>query len=141
RLGIAPWVRWAGPREGAARLLRAIDVYVQPSRHEAYGLAAAEAMAAARPVVASRTGGLAELIRDGVDGRLVPPGDAHALARVLLSLLRDERTRQRLARAAAARASRWPDGAQVARQHLQLYAEVAAAAVAPAPRRGRHRRA
>ncbi|HEY8552582.1 MAG TPA: glycosyltransferase, partial [Thermaerobacter sp.] len=47
RLGIAPWVRWAGPREGAARLLRAIDVYVQPSRHEAYGLAAAEAMAAA----------------------------------------------------------------------------------------------
>ena len=141
RLGIEPWVRWAGPREGAARLLRAIDVYVQPSRHEAYGLAVAEAMAAARPVVASRTGGLVELIRDGVDGRLVPPGDAHALARVLLGLLRDERARQRLARAAVARASRWPDGAQVARQHVQLYAEVAPGAVAPAPRRGRNRRA
>ncbi|ADU51215.1 glycosyl transferase group 1 [Thermaerobacter marianensis DSM 12885] len=138
RLGIDAWVCWAGPQEGAARLLRAVDVYVQPSRREAYGLAAAEAMAAGRPVVASRTGGLEELIRDGVDGRLVPPGDAHALARALVALLRDEKARHRLARAAAARASRWPDGARIARQHLQLYAQVASPAVAP--RRGRRDR-
>lgn len=132
RLGIDPWVRWAGRREGAARWLRAVDVYVQPSRREAYGLAVAEAMAAARPIVASRTGGLEELIRDGVDGRLVPPGDPPALARVLTGLLRDDGARHRLGRAAAARASRWPDAAQVARQHLQLYTQLAA----PSPRRG-----
>ncbi|EKP93902.1 glycosyltransferase [Thermaerobacter subterraneus] len=125
RLGIGAWVRWAGHRQEAARWLRAVDVYVQPSRQEAYGLAAAEAMAAACPVVVSRTGGLEDLVRDGIDGRLVPPGDPVVLARVLFGLLRDEAARHRLARAAAARASRWPDAAQVARQHLQLYGQLA----------------
>ncbi|GAB6875657.1 glycosyltransferase [Thermaerobacter litoralis] len=139
RLGIGAWVRWAGHRPQAARWLRAVDVYVQPSRQEAYGLAVVEAMAAGRPVVASRTGGLEELIRDGVDGRLVPPDEPAALARVLASLLRDEPARRRLAQAAAARARRCPDAAQVARQHLQLYAQLVAAPVPPRRRQRIHR--
>lgn len=125
RLGVAGCIRWAGERAGAARFLRALDVYVQPSRRESLGLATLEAMAAARPVVASRTGGLADLVRDGLDGRLVTPGDPEALARVLSELLLDRGQRERLARAAVARASRWPDARALADGHLRLYRDLA----------------
>lgn len=125
RLGVAGCVRWAGERAAAARFLRALDVYVQPSRQEALGLATLEAMAAARPVVVSRTGGLADLVRDGLDGRHVPPGDPEALARVLAELLLDRNQRERLARAAVARARRWPDTRALADGHLRLYRELA----------------
>ena len=54
-----------------------------PSLHEGLGVAALEAMAAARPVVASRVGGLAEVVVDGESGLLVPPGDPAALAAAL----------------------------------------------------------
>lgn len=124
-LGIATCVYWVGERPNAGRMLRALDVYVQPSRREALGLAALEAMAAARPVVASRTGGLEDLIRDGLNGRLVAPGDPEALARVLAELLLDHRLRERLARAAVARARRWPDARALVEGHLRLYREVA----------------
>jgi glycosyltransferase involved in cell wall biosynthesis len=58
----------------------------------------AEAMAAQVPVVSTRISGIAELVTDGDSGRLVPPGDPEALARVLDELLRDSGQRQRLAR-------------------------------------------
>lgn len=138
QLGIAGCVRWVGERPDAARLVRAIDVYVQPSRREALGLATLEAMAAARPVVVSRTGGLEDLVRDGLDGRQVPPGDPVSLARVLAELLLDRRQRERLARAAVARARRWPDARALVQGHLRLYREVAGEARAlPGAGRGR----
>lgn len=64
---------------------------VVPSLLEPFGLVAIEAMAYGRPVVASRTGGLAEIVVDGETGRLVPPGDPQALAQALEELLGDPR--------------------------------------------------
>jgi glycosyltransferase involved in cell wall biosynthesis len=64
-------------------------VFVFPSRSEAMPRAVLEAMAMARPVVASRVGGIPEAVRDGVEGLLVPPGDAAALAAAVCRLLTD----------------------------------------------------
>ena len=66
--------------EGAAGLMSALDLLVLPSRQEAFATVLAEALAAGTPVVATRVGGLPELVREGVDGLLVEPGDPPALA-------------------------------------------------------------
>ena len=76
-------ITFLGFRDDVARCLAAADVAVLPSLHEGLGVAALEAMAAGRPVVASRVGGLAEVVVDGETGRLVPAGDAAALGAAL----------------------------------------------------------
>lgn len=83
-------------------LLSAADIVVVPSLSEGQGIVALEAMAARKPVVASRVGGLAETVEEGVTGLLVPPGDPAALADALLLLLEDAATRQRLGEAGRA---------------------------------------
>lgn len=84
-------VVWAGLRaqREAWRLLRVMDVVAVPSRFEGFGLAAAEAQAAGLPVVASGVDGLTEVVRDGVSGILVPPGDPAALVKGLRAVLGD----------------------------------------------------
>ena len=86
-LGLAERVTFAGWQAEASRLMPAADVIVMPSRWEGFGLVALEAMAAARPLVASRVSALPEIVVDGVTGRLVPPDDAAALAVALDGLL------------------------------------------------------
>jgi L-malate glycosyltransferase len=88
-LGIASQVIWLGqkPQDEVYRLYAAMDVVVVPSLFEGFGLAAAEAMAAGRGVIASNVDGLAEMIQGGVNGLLVPPGDIQALARGILELI------------------------------------------------------
>jgi glycosyltransferase involved in cell wall biosynthesis len=93
-IGVADRVRFLGWRTDVGRLLAAWDLLVIPSLDEGFPLSALEAMAAARPVVATRAGGLSELVVDGVTGRLVPPGDTDALVRCIAELAID---RQRLA--------------------------------------------
>jgi glycosyltransferase involved in cell wall biosynthesis len=73
-------VRWAGYRTDVNELLAGADVFVHPSLDDAFPTVLLEAMAAGLPVVASRVGGIPEIVADGVTGRLVPPGDAAALA-------------------------------------------------------------
>ena len=73
-----------GHVEEPRQLLAALDLFVMPSRSEGWGLAALEAMACGLPVVASNTGGLAEMIVAGETGWLVAPGDASALADAIL---------------------------------------------------------
>jgi glycosyltransferase involved in cell wall biosynthesis len=70
--------------------------------HETFCIAACEAMACARPVIAARTGGLPEVVRDGETGFLAPPGDAAALAERIGALLDDESLRKRLGAAGRA---------------------------------------
>ncbi|HST24941.1 MAG TPA: glycosyltransferase family 4 protein [Gaiellaceae bacterium] len=78
-------------------------VVVCPSRREGYGVVARQAMAHARPVVATAVGGLAEAIVDGESGLLVPPGDTRALREGILRLLGDAELRARLGAAARER--------------------------------------
>lgn len=91
-------VRFLGRREDVADLLAACDVFVLPSRAEGLGVAALEAMASGRPVVASRVGGLGQAVEDGRSGLLVPAEDPAALAGALRRLVLDPALRRSLGR-------------------------------------------
>jgi glycosyltransferase involved in cell wall biosynthesis len=87
---------------------------------EPFGLVTVEAMAAGRPVVAYRGGAMAEIIEDGVTGRLVPRGDIEELTRTVLELLDDEDRARRMGVAARERAERLFDYRTMAHQYLAL---------------------
>ena len=95
--------RLVGFRRDVAACLAAADIVALPSLQEGLGVAALEAMAAGRPVVASRVGGLAEAVVHEETGLLVPPGDPTALAAALARLARDPDLRARLGVAGHAR--------------------------------------
>jgi D-inositol-3-phosphate glycosyltransferase len=125
-LGVGDWVDFRGPQPQQAlpEYYRAADLCLVPSHHESFGMAALEAMACGAPVVASRVGGLAALIQDGLTGALVPSGDSGALAATVSALLADEPRRRALGRRAAqwAQAFAWPS---VVRAIADLYGELA----------------
>lgn len=122
-LGVAERVRWLGalpptalpPHYAAARAL------VVPSREEGLGLVAVEGQLCATPVVAARSGGLPDVVRDDVTGVLVPPDDPAALAHALAALLADRPRAARLGARGrdAARVRFGPDA--VADRYLQFY--------------------
>jgi len=85
--GLTDRLRFTGPREDVPALLPALDVLVHLPRDESFGLALAEAMAVGLPTVATNIGGCREVVRDGVTGLLVPPGDAPPLTEALKWLL------------------------------------------------------
>lgn len=95
-------VRLCGHAPDLPPLLASLDLYVSASRAEAFGLATLEAVACGAAIVATATDGSREIVRDGVTGRLVPVGDAAALAEALIELLGDESERERLAAGALA---------------------------------------
>jgi len=103
RLGMSERVRFTGwlAADDLARELAEASVVAMPSLWpEPFGLVGIEAAAASRPVVASATGGVGDWLRDGVDGLLVQPGDAPALAEALNGLLADPARRRELGAAA-----------------------------------------
>ena len=97
-LGIADRVRFIGrrPHGEVAALLSDLDIFAMPSRREEWGVAAAEASAAGLPIVATRVGGIPEIVVDGQTGLLVPPEDPVSLAAALRRLVRDPAMRERL---------------------------------------------
>jgi D-inositol-3-phosphate glycosyltransferase len=99
----------------------AAEMVVVPSHYESFGLVALEAMACGTPVVASETGGLAFLVRDGETGFHVPAGNVNALAARIKELLTDEVLRLRMGKTAAAYARQY-DWSVVTDQVLDLYA-------------------
>lgn len=99
-LGLGARVVFAGTRADMPRVLSALDVVAVPSHSEGMSNALLEAMAMALPVVATSVGGNPDVVRDGVTGRLVPPRDPAALARVLVELAAHPASRQSLGRAA-----------------------------------------
>ena len=104
-LGVADRVRFAGFQEDTAPWIRAMDVVVNASRNEPFGLTVIEAMASGKAVVAAAEGGPTEVITDGEDGLLVPPADPTALADAVARCLEDEELRSRIENAAIRRAS------------------------------------
>jgi glycosyltransferase involved in cell wall biosynthesis len=115
-------VRLLGRRTDVADLLAAADLCVLPSRWEARSLTAQEALRAGTPLVATRTGGLPELLGDAAE--LVPVGDAAALAEAVAALLADPGRAARLAEAGTRRAASWPDEAATARGLVAVYREL-----------------
>ena len=99
RSGLTPAVRLVGRVADVEPWLRAADVVVVPSRSEGQGLVALEAMAVGAPVVASRVGGLPEVVDDCITGLLVPPEDPDALATAISRLAHDPVLRSRLGQA------------------------------------------
>ncbi len=93
-----------GKQSQVQHLLNCADVLLLPSELESFGLAALEGMACGVPPVCSRVGGLPEVIRDGVEGYLVPPRDVKTMAARALDILTDPDRRERMGRAARARA-------------------------------------
>lgn len=127
RLGVTDRVDFAGalPRSELPELYRAASVVAVPSRYESFPYSCAEAMACGRPVVAAAAGGLPEMIEDGVDGVLVPPGDPAALASAIARLLDDASLRRRLGERARVTVERRFAAPAVARQMAEEYASVA----------------
>ncbi len=86
-LGVEEAVRFAGIRKDVPIVLNCFDVFVLPSLWEGFGTAIIEALACGVPVVATRVGGIPEVIEHGEDGLLVPPGRARPLAQSILKIL------------------------------------------------------
>ncbi len=96
-LGCDDVVTFLGFRKDLPDLMAAVDLFVLPSVAEAFGLVLAEALYLGTPVVASRVGGIPEIVEDGIDGMLAPPANAQALADTISDLLNDSTLRQRIA--------------------------------------------
>ncbi len=102
-LDVSHAVIWTGFRQDIPRLLAAMDVYVQPSVNEGLPLSILEAMAAGKPIVATRVGGIVEQIGHEVTGLLVPLDSREALAQAILRLLEDKHLAERVGRQARSR--------------------------------------
>jgi len=102
-LGVIKRCLFLGYQEDVARFYDAIDVLVLPSINEGTPVSVIEALAAGRPAVATRVGGVPDVVRDGVDGFLVDPGDVDALAARLAELSADPERRAQMGAAGRAR--------------------------------------
>ena len=126
RLGLQSRVHLVGrlADRDVAAITAAADVALVPSRYEPFGLVALEAMSAGTPVVVTRTGGLVDIVEDGITGVVVPPADPSALASAVTRLLDDPTQARALTEAAQARVARQFGWAQVAQATAQVYADV-----------------
>jgi N-acetyl-alpha-D-glucosaminyl L-malate synthase BshA len=97
--GLSDVVEFVGERHDLVALLSAADLFLLPSAQESFGMAALEAMACGTPVVASRVGGLPEVIQDGVTGFLCEEDDTEAMARRGVDLLTDKALHARISAA------------------------------------------
>ena len=121
KLGVIDRVVFTGLRTDARELLAGVTVSVMPSLNEGLSNVLLESMASGVPVVATRVGGTPEAIEDGVNGLLVPPGDASALANAISQVLNHPLLAARLGHAARQTATARFSTAQMVRATEQLY--------------------
>jgi L-malate glycosyltransferase len=122
--GIGCDVEALGEQDQVVPLLSVSDLFLLPSAQESFGLAALEAMACEVPVVASRVGGLPEVVEDGVSGFLCEPSDTDGMARAAVALLSDDALHQRFAAAGLDRVRRHFCSGRVVPQYEAYYQEV-----------------
>lgn len=124
-MGIGRRVLFAGSRDDVPELLPAFDLFVLSSRHEGLSIALIEALAAGLPCVATKVGGIPEVIEDGRDGILVPAGQPAALAAAMDRVLSDDGLGRDLATRGVIASKRFQLAGAVARMQ-DLYDEVLA---------------
>jgi glycosyltransferase involved in cell wall biosynthesis len=125
-LGLGDRVIFLGSRDDVPRILSSLDVLVHcPTAPEPYGLVVIEAMAAQRPVVAARAGGIPEIVEHEVTGLLIAPGDIPTFAGAVLRLLGDSALRRRMGEAGRRRAAALCDPTPLAAAVLDGYRALA----------------
>lgn len=120
-LGLASQIHFLGLRTDIPNVLGAMDVFVLSSDWEGNPLSVMEAMASGLPIVSTAVGGIPDLIANGREGFLVPPGDAKGFSGAMTFLLRDQESRQSIGTAAARRAKENFDVSKMVRAYEQLY--------------------
>jgi glycosyltransferase involved in cell wall biosynthesis len=131
-LGIARRCLFLGYQDDVAALYSAIDVLILPSANEGTPVSVIEALAAERPAVATRVGGVPDVIRDGVDGYLVDPGDIDELAERLARLARNPLERAKMGAAGRARVLERYTVARLVEDTDELYRSLLAGSPNPA---------
>jgi len=124
KLGIWPQTIFTGFRDDVPNLLATMDVFVLPSLWEGVPMALLEAMAMAKPVVATEVGGIPEIVIDGVTGLLVPPRDPDALAEAIIALLQDRERAEAMGRTGQERVERYFTVERMVQKTEALYEEL-----------------
>lgn len=125
-IGCDDAVTFLGFREDAPDLIAAADLLILPSLAEAFGLVLTEALYLGTPVVASRIGGIPEIVDDGIDGALVPPADSGSLANAIVELLEDPDRRRRMAGAGRQKVLKKFRFEDMLRSYEAIYASITA---------------
>jgi L-malate glycosyltransferase len=132
RLGVADRVVFLGKQDSVAELMACADLLLLPSSSESFGLVALEAMASGVPVVATRAGGLPEVVEEGVTGHLGEVGDVEAMAAAAVSILRDPARWSAMSAAARAHATGRYAADVIVPRYEDYYRRVLEGASAPA---------
>jgi N-acetyl-alpha-D-glucosaminyl L-malate synthase BshA len=122
--GLQEQVSFLGDQEFIADLLPVGDVFLLPSEHESFGLAALEAMSCGVPAVTSNIGGLGEVIQDGETGFLLDPHDVAGMSSIIVRLFQDDDWRQRIGLKARERARKDFGRDKIVGDYLRLYEDV-----------------
>jgi glycosyltransferase involved in cell wall biosynthesis len=125
-LGLAASVVFLGYRGDIPNVIAALDIVMLASLEEGFGLAMVEAMAFEKPILATRVGGVPEVVADGVTGLLVPPADSGALSDALVTLLGDPVLRASLGEAGRRRAEEKFTIARLAKDYEAVWSEALA---------------
>jgi N-acetyl-alpha-D-glucosaminyl L-malate synthase BshA len=123
-LGIQDRVTFLGKQESVNEILPVADLMLMPSELESFGLAALEAMACRVPTIATRVGGVPELIEDGVTGRLFSVGDTDAMADAAIELLKNTEQLDEMRRAGRASAQERYCASRIIPMYEKYYEEV-----------------
>jgi len=124
-LGLMKNVVFLGERKDVPEILCVINILVSPSLLEGFGLVIAEAMAAGKPVIASKVDGIPEVVKDGVTGILVPPRDSKALANAILFLLCNPDKAKKMGKAGKERVNQYFSVETMVKKWDKLYQELA----------------
>ena len=123
-LGVSDHVKFTGFRRDALSLIQQFEVFVFPSVQEGLGTSVLDAMALYKPVVATRAGGIPEVVEDGVTGLLVAPQNPAALARAIQSLLEQPERGKMFGAAGRQRVAQHFTAERMAARTLQVYREL-----------------